>query len=116
MEIGLGLGFRMFIVTFRLGFDGLLFISLALSVAEAIVDFDRGESMLISPSNLTGHHEQNGWLRWISLCQGTMSTSLVHFNGGEWSVGRTGENVVVIKEFTGVEEDVEEGRGWVAVD
>jgi len=41
MEVGLGLGFRVFIVTFHAGFDGFLFISLALAVAEAIVDFDR---------------------------------------------------------------------------
>ena len=46
----------MFIVTFRAGFDGLFFISLALTVAEAIVDFDRSGSMLISSWNLTGHH------------------------------------------------------------
>ena len=58
MEIGSGLGFRVSIVTFRPGFDGLLFISLALTVAEAIADFDRGGSRSISPSNLTGHHEK----------------------------------------------------------
>src|SRR5579859_2101761 len=58
MEIGFGLGFRVSILTFRPGFDGLLFISLALAVAEAIVDFDHGRSMSISPSNLTGHHEK----------------------------------------------------------
>jgi len=46
-----------FIVTFRADFDGFLFISLALTVAVAIVDFDRSESMSISPWNLTGHHE-----------------------------------------------------------
>src|SRR5579859_5632633 len=60
MEIGFRLGFRLFMATFRPGFDGLLFISLALTVAEAITDFDRGGSMLISPSNLTGHHEGKG--------------------------------------------------------
>ena len=32
-------------------------------------------------------------------------------DGREWSGGRTGESVVVIKEFIVVEEDVEEGRG-----
>ena len=58
--IGLGLGFRVFIVTFRAGFDGLFFISLALTVAEAIVDFDRSGSMLISSWNLTGHHDATG--------------------------------------------------------
>jgi len=57
MEIGLGLGFRVYIVTFRPGFDGLLFILFALAVAEAIVDF---ESRSISPSNLTGHHDATG--------------------------------------------------------
>jgi len=45
-------------IRFQHGFDGLLFISLALAVAEAIADFDRGGSMSISPSNLTGHHEK----------------------------------------------------------
>ena len=45
MEIGLGLGFGVYIVTFRPGFDGLLFILLALPVAEAIVDFDRSRMM-----------------------------------------------------------------------
>ena len=44
MERGAGLGFSVSIVTFRPGFDGLLFISLALAVAEAIADFDRGGS------------------------------------------------------------------------
>ena len=58
MEIGFGLGFRAFMATFCPGFDGLLFISLALAVAEAIADFDRGGSMSISLSNLTGHHEK----------------------------------------------------------
>jgi len=58
MEIGFGLGFRVFLVTFHPGFDRLLFTSLALAVAEAIVDFDRGGSMSISPSNLTRHHEK----------------------------------------------------------
>jgi len=57
MEIGLGLGFRVFIVTFRPGFDGLLFILLALVVDEAMVDFDRSGSMSISRSNLTGHYD-----------------------------------------------------------
>src|SRR5579859_1968264 len=60
MEIGLGLGFRVFIVTFRAGFDGLFFILLVLTVAEAIVDFDRSGSMLISSRNLTGHHDAMG--------------------------------------------------------
>src|SRR5579859_1328997 len=57
MGIGLGLGFRVFIVTFRAGFDGFLFISLALAVAESIVDFDRSGSMSISRWNLTGHND-----------------------------------------------------------
>ena len=56
MEIGLGLGFRVFIVTFRAGFDGFLFISLALAVGESIVNLDRSRSMSISLWNLTGHH------------------------------------------------------------
>ena len=60
MEIGLGLWFRVIIVTFRPGFDGLLFILLALAVAEAIMDFDRSGSRSISPSNLTGHHDATG--------------------------------------------------------
>jgi len=60
MEIGLGLGVRVFIVTFHPGFDGLLFILLALAVAEAIVDFDHNGSRSISPSNLTGHHDATG--------------------------------------------------------
>ena len=59
MEIGSGLGFRVFIVTFRPGFDGLPFISLALAVAEAITDFDHSGSRSISLSNQTGHHEKN---------------------------------------------------------
>jgi len=58
MEIGTGLRFREFIVTFHSGFDRLLFISLALAVAEAITDFDDGGSRWISPPNLTGHHEK----------------------------------------------------------
>ena len=60
MEIGLGLGFRVIIVTFRPGFDGWLFILIALAVAEAIVDFDRSGSRSILPSNLTGHHDATG--------------------------------------------------------
>ena len=46
MEIGLELGFSVFITTFRTGFDGFLFVSLALAATEAIVNFDRSESML----------------------------------------------------------------------
>ena len=56
MKIGFELGFRVFIGTFRASFDGFLFLSLALVVTEAIVDFDRSRSMSISPWNLTGHH------------------------------------------------------------
>jgi len=63
MEIGLGLGFRIFVVTFRPGFDGLLFILLALAVAEAIVDFDRSGSRSISPKNLTGHYDATGKIK-----------------------------------------------------
>ena len=44
MEIGLGLGFRVFIVTFRAGFHELFFVSIALAVAEAFVNLVRSES------------------------------------------------------------------------
>ena len=40
MEIGSGLRFKVFIETFRTGFDEFLLISLAVAVAEAIMDFD----------------------------------------------------------------------------
>ena len=60
MEIGIGLGFRVFMVTFCADFDGFLFISLALTLAEAIVDFDHSGSRSISLSNLAGHHDATG--------------------------------------------------------
>jgi hypothetical protein len=41
----------------------LLFILLALVVAEAIMDFDRSGSRSISPSNLTGHHDATGKIK-----------------------------------------------------
>ena len=37
MELGLGLGFKVYIVTFHAGFNGLLFLSIALAVAEVFV-------------------------------------------------------------------------------
>src|SRR5271170_2426429 len=45
MRIGIWLRFRVFIVTFRGGFNGVLFVSIALAAAEAFVNFDRSESM-----------------------------------------------------------------------
>jgi hypothetical protein len=45
LGLGLGLGFRVFIVTFHAGFNGLLFLSIALAVAEVFVNVDHGESM-----------------------------------------------------------------------
>jgi len=38
MELGLGLGFRAFILTFYVDFDGLLFVLIALAVAEVFVN------------------------------------------------------------------------------
>jgi hypothetical protein len=40
MEIGLGLGFSVFIVTFHADFNGLLFVLVAV---EVFVNFDRGQ-------------------------------------------------------------------------
>ena len=58
MKVGLGLGFRVSIVIFALISMDSFFISLAVV---AIVDFDRSESMSISPRNLTGgHHDTTG--------------------------------------------------------
>jgi len=45
MEMGLRLWFRVFIVTFHPGFDGLLFVSTALVVAEVFVNFDHGQEI-----------------------------------------------------------------------
>ena len=45
MRIGVRLGFRVFIVTFRAGFNGVLFVLIALVAAEAFLNFDRSESM-----------------------------------------------------------------------
>ena len=42
-------GFIVFTATFRAGFNGLLFVSIALAAAEAFVNFDRSESMSHGP-------------------------------------------------------------------
>ena len=39
------LGFRAFMITFHIGFDGLVFVSIALAVVEAFVNFNRSKSM-----------------------------------------------------------------------
>ena len=50
MRIGIWLGFRVFIATFHAGFNGLLFVSIALTAAEAFMNFDRSESMSHEPN------------------------------------------------------------------
>ena len=46
MEIGIGLGFRMFIASFRAGFNELLFVSIALALETIIVNFDRSKLLM----------------------------------------------------------------------
>jgi hypothetical protein len=61
IEIGLGLGFRVFIGTFHAGFIGLLFVLIALPAVEVSVNFDRGQNQChMKLVLLSGHHDATG--------------------------------------------------------